>query len=101
MKVKVFNTTMPYDIADHVAKEKGLNDFQHKYLTEVLSDSILMIIKINGKLRQTTWKYWSNYISAHCSCCGSCDEESLAEVEKYQNELLENSIELTDHALDY
>ena len=29
------------------------------------------------------------------------DEDSLAEVEKTRNELLENSTELTNHALDF
>ena len=46
-------------------------------------------------------KYWDNYVMAHCSCCGSGDEDSLAEVEKTRNELLENSTELTNHALDF
>ena len=40
-----------------------------------------MVIKIDSKLRQTTWKYWYNYVMAHCLCCGSCDKDSLAEVD--------------------
>ena len=101
MKIQVFDTSMPYDITLHVTKEKGLTTEQSEYLMEVLRCSILMVIKVDGKLRQTTWKYWNNYVMAHCSCCGSCDEDSLAEVEKTRNELLENSTELTNHALDF
>lgn len=101
MDIKTHDTAMPYDIALHVTKEKGLTTEQSEYLMEVLRCSILMVIKVDGKLRQTTWMYWNNYVMAHCSCCGSCDEDSLAEVEKTRNELLEHSTELTDHALDF
>lgn len=97
MKIQVFDTSMPYDITLHVTKEKGLTTEQSEYLMEVLRCSILMVIKVDGRLRQTTWKYWNNYVMAHCSC----DEDSLAEVEKTKKELLENSTELTDHALDF
>lgn len=101
MEIKVSVTSMPYDITLHVTKEKGLTTEQSEYLMEVLRSSILMVIKIDGKLRQTTWKYWNNYVMAYCSCCAVCDEDSLAEVEKTKNELLENSTELTEHALDF
>ena len=100
-KIKTHDTAMPYDIALHVTQEKGLTSEQSEYLMEVLRHSILMIIKVDGKLRQPTWKYWNNYVMAYSSCCGVCDEDSLAELENAKKELLENSNELTDHALDY
>jgi len=101
MKIQVYDTSMPYDITLHVTKEKGLTTEQSEYLMDVLRSSLLMVIKVDGKLRQTTWNYWNNYVMDHCSCCGVCDEDSLAELEKTKNELLENSTELTDHALDF
>ena len=101
MKIQVIESSMPYDIGRHISKEFNLNKDQSKYLNNILAENILMVIKIDGKLRQTTWKYYHDFTMAYSSCCGNCNDESLAEVEKARNELLQNSVELTDHAIDY
>lgn len=100
MKIQTYDTTMVYDIVNHM-REKGLPDETAGYLRFLLEDNILMHIKVGGKLYQVAWRYWVDYVEAHCSCCGVCDEDSLAEVERTQKELLANATELTDHALDF
>lgn len=100
MKIKTYDTTMVYDIVNHM-REKGLPDETAGYLRFLLEDNILMKIKVGGKLYEVSWRYWVAYVEAHCSCCGICDEDSLAEVQRTQKELLENATELTDHALDF
>ena len=100
MKINTHDTTMVYDIVNHM-REKGLPDETAGYLRFLLEDNILMHMKVGGKLYKVAWKYWVAYVEAHCSCCGSCDEDSLAEVERTQKELLKNAIELTNHALDF
>lgn len=99
-KINTYQHSMIYDIVNHM-REKGLPDETAGYLRFLLEDNILMNIKIDGKLYQVAWRYWVDYIHAFGSCCGSCDEDSLAEVERSKKELLKNAIELTDHALDF
>ena len=99
-KINTYQHSMIYDIVNHM-REKGLPDETAGYLRFLLEDNILMNIKIDGKLYKVAWRYWVDYIHAFGSCCGSCDEDSLAEVERSKKELLKNAIELTDHALDY
>ena len=100
MKIQTYQTSMVYDIVNHM-REKGLPDETAGYLRFLLEDNILMNIKIDNKLYEVAWRYWNDYIHAFGSCCGSCDEDTLAEVERSKKELLKNATELTNHALDY
>ncbi len=68
----------------------------YNYIREDSNQLIMKYIR-----NEVAWRYWVDYIHAFGSCCGSCDEDSLAEVERSKKELLKNAIELTDHALDF
>jgi hypothetical protein len=90
-KINTYQHSMIYDIVNHM-REKGLPDETAGYLRFLLEDNILMNIKIDGKLYEVAWRYWVDYIHAFGSCCGSCDEDSLAEVERSKKELLKKII---------
>lgn len=100
MKVSKYQTSMVLDIVDHM-KEKGLDELTAGYLRFVLEDSIIMNIIVDDKLYQTPFKYWLAYREAYGSCCGSCNEDTLYELEIAKKELLKNSTEIQKHALDY
>jgi hypothetical protein len=99
-KIQTYQSTMVYDIANHM-REKGMPDTMAGYLRFLLEDNILMNIKVDGKLYEVAWRYWNAYVMAHGSCCGTCNDDTLAEVERTKNELLKNATELTDYAIDY
>ena len=100
MKINTRDNTMVYDIVNHM-REKGLPDETAGYLRFLLEDNILMKIKVGKKLYEVAWRYWVAYVEAHFSCCGVCDEDSLAEVKRTQKQLLKNATELTNHAIDF
>ena len=60
MKVSKYQTSMVWDIVDHM-KEKGLDELTAGYLRFVLEDSIIMNIIVDEKLYQTPFKYWLAY----------------------------------------
>lgn len=100
MKVSEYQTSMVWDIVNHM-KQKGLDEVTAGYLRFVLEDSILMNIIVDNKLYETPFKYWLAYKEAYASCCGSCNEDTLHEVDIATKELLENSTEIQKDYLNY
>jgi hypothetical protein len=100
MKIQTYDTTLVYDLVNHMRK-KGMPDNMSGYLRFLLEDNIPMHIKIDGKLYSAPWRYWNAYVNAHASCCGCCNEDSIAEVDMAREELLKHAVQLKDGALDY
>jgi hypothetical protein len=100
MKIQTHDTTLVYDLVNHM-REKGMPDYMSGYLRFLLEDNIPMHIKIDGKLYSAPWRYWNAYVNAFASCCGCCNEDSIAEVDMAREELLKHAVQLKDGALDY
>lgn len=100
MKIETFDTTLIYDIVNHMRK-KGMPDVMGGYLRFLLEDNIPMTIRIDNKLYKAPYRFWQAFVQAHGSCCGCCDADSLHDVDVARKALLENSIHVTDQAIDY
>lgn len=100
MKIQTNEITLVYDLINHMRK-KGMPDAMAGYLRFLLEDNIPMKIKIDGKLYSAPWRYWQEYVSAFASCCGCCNDDSIAEVDKARDVLLKHAVRLKDGALDY
>lgn len=100
MKIQTSNTALVYDIVNHL-REKGVPPETAGYIRFLLEDNIPMILKIDGKLYETSWRYWSEFISAYNALVGSVNEDTIYHYELAKTELIKNAIQLTDHAIDY
>jgi hypothetical protein len=101
MKIdKLDQHEMVYQILKHL-KDKGFNDYQLGLIRFCLEDNILMNINIDGQNYQVPYRYWLDFTNAHANCCGSCNEDTLYEVERSKKAAIENGIEVTNHAWLY
>lgn len=100
MKIQTFNTTLVYDIVNHL-QDKGMTPETAGYIRFLLEDNIPMILKIDGKLYETSWKYWAMFTSAHGDLVGSVNEDTIHHYELAKTELIKNATQLTDHAINY
>lgn len=92
---------MIYDITNFLREEIDLTPEQAGLLRFCLEDNILMIIEIDDKVYQTPWKYYRDFVEAFGTCCGTCNEDTLFEVERSKKELIKNSQRLSNHANKY
>lgn len=100
MKIDTNTHSLVYDLVNHMRK-KGMPDEMAGYLRFLLEDNIPMHIRIEGKLYEVAWRYWCDYTAAFAACCGLCDDDSIAEVERSKMELLKHATQIKDGALDY
>jgi hypothetical protein len=90
--------TMVYDITKYLHEKINLTPEQAVLLRFCLEDNILMTIEIDEKVYRTPWKYYRAFIEAFDTCCRTCNEETLFEVERSKTELINHSQRLSDHA---
>jgi hypothetical protein len=90
--------TMVYDITNFLREKINLTTEQAGLLRFCLEDNILMTIEIDDKVYQTPWKYYRSFVEAFGTCCGTCNEDTLFEVERSKTELINNSVELSTYA---
>ena len=90
--------TMVYDITNYLREKINLTPEQAGLLRFCLEDNILMTIEIDEKAYQTPWKYYRAFVEAFGTCCGTCNEDTLFEVERSKTELINNSQRLSDNA---
>lgn len=90
--------TMVYDITNYLREKINLTPEQAGLLRFCLEDNILMTIEIDEKVYQTPWKYYRAFVEAFGTCCETCNEDTLFEVERSKTELIKNSQRLSDHA---
>ncbi len=90
--------TMVYDITNYLREKINLTPEQAGLLRFCLEDNILMTIEIDDKVYQTPWKYYRAFVEAFGTCCGTCNEDTLFEVERSKTELINNSQRLSDNA---
>lgn len=90
--------TMVYDITNYLREKIHLTAEQAGLLRFCLEDNILMTIEIDEKVYRTPWKYYRAFVEAFGTCCGTCNEETVFELERSKTELINNSQRLSDHA---
>lgn len=90
--------TMVYDITNYLREKINLTPEQAGLLRFCLEDNILMTIEIDDKVYQTPWKYYRAFIEAFGTCCGTCNGDTLFELERSKTELIKNSQLLSNHA---
>lgn len=101
MKITCYQHSMLHDLTEHWQKTLNLNDDQVSQIYRDLNDNILMNIKLNGKWYEVPYKYWWDFTDAYFSACGSCNEQTLFEIERTKNMLLLNSTELKEGSNDF
>lgn len=100
MKIQTYDTTLVYDIVNHL-REKGLPSETTGYIRFLLEDNIPMRLFIDGKLYETSWIYYTQFVNAHGDLVGSVNEDTIYHYELAKTELIKNAQELTEYAINY
>ena len=99
MKIdNLYQSTMIYDITNFMREKIKLTPEQSGLLRFCLEDNVLMNIEIDGQNYESPWRYWKAFTDAHADCCGTCNDDTLFEVERSKTELIKNSQKVTDMA---
>jgi len=87
--------------------ELKIDDLALKLIRQDLIDNIPMNVRLNsdgirkkGEIYEVPYKYWLDFTSAHYSCCGSCNEDSLAELERSKNTMMIHATNV-EHCIDF
>lgn len=96
-----YNDDFVYQLVDRWENKLRLDTWDTAFIKKEMEENIPCPIKIDGKLYLAPYKYWIDFTSAHGSCCGSCNEETLLAVETTKKNLILNSVEINEWSLEY
>jgi len=95
------NNDFVYQLIERWERKLRLDVWDTAFIKKEMEENIPCPIKIDGKLYLAPYKYWFDFIDAHGSCCGSCNEETLNAVDVAKKALIANSIDINEHSLEF